>query len=299
MSQSDVILYALGGGFGHTVRACLLASAIERHGASATVLLPHARQPLAALLGARAWPITRSDDASALRARVDDALRRLAPSQLVVDALPAGVLGELSTLPAVPRRTLLLRLHKRLDTTGLDAFDDVIDLEAHLAWRPSAIRASSFAPVAREPAQVDRSSLVDVALLAGADERMGAFFERLAPRLRAHGCRVVVARGAPRAREALDGRKPRVVVGAAGYNLVYEAARAGVWHVAIPRARAFDDQRRRAEAMAEVAAGPRDLERRVLARLDEGARPHVVEAGSFDALAARVLDGSARAALSP
>lgn len=289
MSRSEIVLYALGGGSGHAVRACSLARALERRGTSAVVLLPDDKLPLAERLGARAWPLARSERQGALRARVERALSRLAPAHLVVDALPDGVLGELAPLPPVPRTTLLLRLHRRVDARSVNAFDDVFDLEPHLAWRPPGLPASSFAPVARAPAS--RGTSVDVALYAGTDAGLRGFFERLSRRLRSHGYNVALVEGQPRIPDALDGLSPHVVVGAAGYNLVYEAARAGAWHVAIPRPRAFDDQRRRAQAVAEIAESPDDVEARVLARLDDGERPQSVEIASFDALAARVLEG--------
>jgi hypothetical protein len=61
---------------------------------------------------------------------------------------------------------------------------------------------------------------------------------------------------------------PRVIVGAAGYNLVYEACAARAAHLAIPLPRRFDDQHRRARALCEVPPSPEALEARAIALLE-------------------------------
>lgn len=285
-----VVLYALGGGFGHAVRACSLARALERRGSRAVVLLPEGKVTVAEAVGARCHPLARRSSASALRADVDAALSALSPSHLIVDALPAGVLRELTPLPDVPRRTLLLRLHTRLAASDTRGFHDVIDLEAHLDWRPGGIAAESFPPVTAAAATTTGTlPSADVALLPGGDPRLASFLKRLADSLRRRDLRVAVDDGCPAPPSQWVSSGPRVVVGAAGYNLVYETLAHGVWHVAIPRPRAFDDQRRRASAVAEVASSPHDVERRVLQHLERAQpRPLVVETAGFESLAARL-----------
>ncbi|HBQ10735.1 MAG TPA: hypothetical protein DEF51_05945, partial [Myxococcales bacterium] len=53
--------------------------------------------------------------------------------------------------------------------------------------------------------------------------------------------------------------RPSVIVGPAGFNLTYEARAAGLTHLAVPRPRRFDDQARRAEAVATRVRSPRHL----------------------------------------
>lgn len=259
------------------------------------MLLPEGKAPLATLFDVHAWPVPRREEPGALRALVEEAIDAVHPSLLVVDALPGGVLEELRPLPASPRRALLLRLHTKVDDEQGNAFEDVLDLEAHLAWRPRDVRAEAFPPVTRDLAP--NPTRVDVALFAGEDARLLGFCERLSARVRARGHTVALIAGAPRTPYALEGYAPRVVVGAAGFNLTYEALRARAWHLAVPRARAFDDQRRRARSLAEIPRGPRELERRVLAYVAEGPRPPGPELSSMDTLAERLLQGAPLAAL--
>jgi predicted glycosyltransferase len=63
----------------------------------------------------------------------------------------------------------------------------------------------------------------------------------------------------------------RVVVGPAGYNLTYELSALGVWHLALPASRQYDNQELRAERVATVAHAPVAVERRIHAWLDQAA----------------------------
>ncbi|MCB9753561.1 MAG: hypothetical protein H6713_26765 [Myxococcales bacterium] len=87
----------------------------------------------------------------------------------------------------------------------------------------------------------------------------------------------------------------RVIVGAAGYNLTYEALALGRWHVALPRPRRFDDQRRRAQALALVPRSPIELER-VVVRLARSAAPResATVVREVDELAVALLDRERR-----
>jgi predicted glycosyltransferase len=63
----------------------------------------------------------------------------------------------------------------------------------------------------------------------------------------------------------------KVAVAPAGYNLTYELLALGVWHLALPAARQFDDQWLRATRLATVVRSPEAAERRVWAWLSQRA----------------------------
>lgn len=86
-------------------------------------------------------------------------------------------------------------------------------------------------------------------------------------------------------------QRAHVVVGAAGYNLTYECARAGTWHVSVPRPRRLDDQHLRARAMAITSSSPRTLEDNVRALIERGVRrTRHLTVHSCTALAQHLLD---------
>lgn len=253
------LIYALGGGLGHATRACQLAADLNTLGHKTQVLLPAAKRWLADRLEVASAPVAPTNDRQHLRRQVLQTLMRTGAVELIVDALPNGVLDELRPLPAALSCTALLRCHRAIQagalTEHLRQFTRCVDLEPQLHWRPPDIHASALGPVARVlPAGVP----CDVALV-GSDPHLARFMVRLAARLQWAGVDVKLVQS------HVDAPAPplpqaRVVVGPAGYNLTYELARTRRWHVAIPRPRAHDDQYSRAAAVAHVAKSPKDCQ---------------------------------------
>lgn len=254
-------MYALGGGLGHTLRGSALASALTDAGTPARVLVRSDRVWLARELGADATAVERTADPTRLRASVESALRGCA--HLIVDALPSGILGELSALPRGVRTTLLARLHhpRALPTVvaALGRYDRVVDLEPELEWLPQG--AVPLGPVVLPSRELDDGApKLDVLVIAD-DDALARFGRRLARRLLARGAVARLWHG-ERSRLDLGRIRPRLVVGPAGYHLTYTARALGIPHLAVPRPRRFDDQHRRARAVAELCPDPEALEAR-------------------------------------
>ncbi len=291
-------MYALGGGHGHAVRGSALAAALERQGAAATVLLPRERVPVAEQLGARVVPMVRPKDAVDLAGAVGRVLEQQQTQLLVLDTFPEGLYDELSAVTAAVPRVALLRCRRDAESErlrrGHAGCVHCFDLEPHLRWRPEALSAEPFGPVVRPLPSVP--AVIDVLILGGEPPLTG-LARRLASRLRAAGLRVAwtdgeglhgmgtIAPSHPLPPEVLGAP---VVVGPTGFNLTYEVRKLGGWHVALPRPRPFDDQARRARALAQLAGSPQALERLVLQlyRSRPPKREPVVH--EADALAARV-----------
>ena len=107
-----VLYYALGGGLGHLVRAraVLYTLGLDRRAAVLSAS-PHALDPrVVGELPVHRPPEALRDDTSAVAAWVVDTITRLEPSELIVDAFPAGLLGELRRLRAPPPSTYVARL---------------------------------------------------------------------------------------------------------------------------------------------------------------------------------------------
>lgn len=295
------VIYALGGGAGHAVRGAHLSAALADLGVASTVLCAaHAArwargvasrvvalgpEPPEAARGSAAAPcaavapcaagVPRRDVAlerAALRREVEQVLDETQADVLLVDTFPNGILSELTPLPRVARRVLMTRL-RRVDpafTAGRAAFDLVLDLEPNLGWLTG--QAVACGPVARAlasaagPGIAAAAPSADVLIVASEPSQRSAlarFRGRLGD-LRTEW----VAPG-----EGLLASYPaRLVIGPCGYNLCYELAAAGIWHVAVPAKRRYDDQRARAERLGLNVLGPEALERRVRALLQAGER---------------------------
>lgn len=236
--------------------------------------------------------LPRTASVEDLSRRVEAELEELQAEHLVVDALPDGVLGELRDRSRKLERTLLLRVHVGLPS--LDGYDHILDIEPNLAWFEGGIACGPVAPVPAE-----RESDVDV-LLVASDAELTRFFAKLGRKLRARALSVAVASPGelafwgeePVPMRTLDfgHLRPRVLVGRAGYNLTYEALAARVVHLALPRARNYDDQARRAKSVCEVLPDPLALEGRVVAIVEGNERrTSDVECVSYAALAQRLL----------
>ncbi|MEM1033131.1 MAG: hypothetical protein AAF928_18660 [Myxococcota bacterium] len=257
------MVYAVGGGHGHAVRGAGVASALVRRGVATSLVVLEAQQHLVEALAPEV-PLLVVAGRDHTRLPGDVTRELLAADRLVVDTFPGGVRGELQGL-STPRWAML-RLRRDAETPAflgeVAACEAAVDLECNLRWLEHA-DVTALDPVARNVlADPDARDDGSVCLLSGGDPALDAFFDKLGPRLRAVGLSVL--RRAPASPPLMFDRRPRVVVGAAGYNLTYELARAGIHHLAIPRARPFDDQRRRARAIAEAPADPEAMEARII-----------------------------------
>lgn len=276
-----IVLYALGGGHGHAIRGAVVATALAERGAAVHLVVPAPRVALARALaadGVRVQGIGRPASRDELRSTVLRVVRDVDATELVVDTFPEGVLDELDDTFDRPRYALL-RLRRDAGSerfqAGLARCNGAIDLEPHLQWLPAAL-ADSVVPGAPTVRSLQRRDQADVALWCGG-KALAPFLSRLGRRLQRHGLSVIAKTLRP-AELDMTIEAP-IVVGAAGFNLTYELRRAGVQHFAVPLRRPFDDQRRRAHAVAHVADDPLAFESAIVA---ESARLRVAEADVDD-----------------
>ncbi len=226
------------------------------------LMVPHDKRHIPRALGVMPMAIAKPESNDDLRERIAGAVGDC--DYIIVDTFPAGIAGELTELQTP--RIAMLRLHRGAHTEGytraVASCHRAIDLEAHLGWldRDDVVAAH---PVTMPLAEPEPGDQVDV-LIVGGDE-LSAFADKLVGRLRFKGLTVARPNGFPIAWHTLQ---PRVVVGAAGFNLTYEALAMDAWHLAIPRPRAHDDQRRRAEELAIVPDSPAQLEELIDELLD-------------------------------
>lgn len=268
------------------MRCAGVATALTERGVDVELLVPSSRLDLVHHLapGVLAAGVVPPEGAALPR----EVATGLASAQaLVVDTFPEGVVGELEGV-TTPRLGLLRSRRDAGDSRfrdGLAACRAALDLEPALAWLDAAV--DRLAPVARSVATgADEDG--SVCLLDGGDEALGQLFDKLGRRLHALG--LPVRRRSASGPPLIFAARPRVVVGPAGYNLTYELAAAGIHHLAIPRPRPFDDQTRRARAVAEVFPRPEALERRIVELcLQPEPRP-AVETATYDAVASWLIE---------
>jgi len=275
-AERRFLIYALGGGSGHAVRGALLGAALAQLGPRSRVLVPQGRAEMARSLGADPCECPATSSAVELRRHLEQAIAEHAATDLVVDTFPEGLLGELDVDPPGVPAQAVLRARRDAESLrflrALSRYRRAYDVEPHLGWLRAADgeRVCAFGPVAR---RLQRQHTEHDVLLVAGESSLEPFFERLAGRLEAHGFGVASARPgvftlAGRARPVqllgTDALSAHVVVGPAGYNLTYELAALGVWHVAIARPRRYDDQPLRADRVAVTCRSPEAVERRVL-----------------------------------
>ncbi|MEZ4231432.1 MAG: hypothetical protein R3B89_19805 [Polyangiaceae bacterium] len=275
------LIYGLGGGLGHAVRCASLAGALEELGVHSRVLCSDASAPVARSLFHDVVGLGREEhpNREALRRRVEQELH--GRDLLLLDTFPRGILSELEVEGRGAPRFLLTRLVAAPDARlygeagwaelGLRG---VVDIEPNLGWLPGpALRCG---PVARRLARPHLTPEPDVEIAlksAAARERTLRLLRRL-PEVR---WRTLVAP------QLVEGFTARILVGAAGYNLSYELAGAGIWHIALPARRTLDDQARRARQLGALVQSPEAFERRLRALLDATPRPAdvVLDHGAF------------------
>lgn len=269
------LVYGLGSGRGHATRTAALCVELKRLGAEVRLLVGAGTRGIVQLLGVDPAAVYETSDAPERTWQL--ALETFEPSDCVVDTFPEGLQGEVDPRQCTQARWVAL-LRCRRDArspaflASLERYSAVFDLEPELAWAPPV--AVPFGSVVR-PLGAAAEPVADV-LVVATEARQRPFLQKLAMQLERAGARTrcVPASGVSGSDAALldaGGLSARVVVGPAGYNLTYELSALGVWHLALPAAREYDDQARRAERVAAVAHAPGAVERRVRAWLDQAA----------------------------
>lgn len=327
-----VLWYALGGGAGHLTRSLAVARHFRRLSPEPAVILansPFVRQFLPAGapwdmgLAACAQPaaihpsgthvlhLMDSPGHAGLAQLVHTLVTFLKPRVLVVDAFPAGILGELAgVLPLLRcRRVAVLRRLQprwverwRLAELLAAAYDAVAFVEpgAGVPGIPSSVSPIETPPVlvrdAEEllaPSEARRrlgaTDGTPVVLAAATGTRPA---ERLLPGVVRRLVGSMTGGGAHfRAAEPLAASPGPdavshypllewmpgidVVIGACGYNLCHETDAAGVPAIFVPQRRLYDDQEGRARGR-RVARSPAELEQHLRAVLGERAAPRSV-----------------------
>jgi hypothetical protein len=260
-----ILYYAIGGGLGHLVRA---RAVLQTLGIAARAALLTA-SPFAADPGVVGdLPVVRVPDAldgdrAALRRWIADLVAGVRPERLVVDAFPAGVLGELEGDLGVPvdhvaRLLRWPRYARRLDRP-LPRIETTFVVEPLHDDHLAAVRAASAQVVALslvDPPAPPRDDAAGAALVvhAGPAREVRA----LAALAATTGHPVRVARpGGPdldvHPASALFAHAAAIVT-AAGFNAMRQAAPFGDRHLCLPFPRPLDDQRTRARAVRGIGS---------------------------------------------
>jgi hypothetical protein len=259
-----ILYYAIGGGLGHLVRARAVLHTLGV--AERAVLLtasPHAAD--ARVVGD--VPVVRVPDAldgdrAALRRWVTDLVAGLQPERIVVDAFPAGVLGELRDPLGVPldhvaRLLRWPRYARRLDGP-LPRIETTLVVEPLHADHAAALAAASarLVPlVLVDPPAPARDDAAGAALVvhAGPEPEVRALTALAAST--GHQVRIVRPGG-----DDLDVHpaaalfeRAAAIVTAAGFNAMRQAEPFRDRHLYLPFARPLDDQTARAVRGARSA----------------------------------------------
>jgi predicted glycosyltransferase len=237
-----ILYYALGGGLGHLSRARKVLG--ERDDAVLLTASRHARDPRVTA-GRPVIPVPRrlGEDRAAFRAWLTTLLQDLSPDELLVDAFPGGILGELCGLELPPARLVARALRwdvyaRRLDGP-LPRYDAVHALEPLPYVPPGRLEpltlphAEPTTPLSDEP-----HTLV---VHAGPEAEL----ERLLAHAR--GPTVIVH---PRHTDVYPA-EPHLafadhIVTGAGFNAIHETAPYRERHTAVPLPRPLDNQHARA-----------------------------------------------------
>ena len=258
-----------------------LCSELNQLGHAVRLLVRREAKAVAIAVGAPGECVLEHEGIQA-RASFERTLAEFCPSDVVVDTFPEHVHTSVWRDWPKVRRVVLLRYRRdaRLEhfSSALSAYDVIYDLEPALKWAP--LSARPFGAVVRRLAMPALDSArPERVLLVGSEARHVDFLGRLAARLGQRGIEVAHSAlpGVSRYAAPLmtsETLNARVVVGPAGYNLTYELLRSRVWHLALPVAREYDDQRLRGQRLASVVNSPGAAERKILAWLEQpGLRP--------------------------
>ena len=236
-----ILYYALGGGLGHLTRARKVLGEEE------AVLLTasgHARDPR--VTGGRpVIPVPRrlGHDRAAFRAWLTMLLDDLQPDELLVDAFPGGILGELCGIELPPARLIARALRwdayaRRLDGP-LPEYDTVHALEPLGYDPPGPVEPLSLPHAAPgEPLLDEPHTLV---VHAGPEDELQQLLAH------ARGKTLVIH---PRHQDVYPvephlAHAEHIVTGA-GFNAIHETAPYRDRHTAVPFPRELDDQYARA-----------------------------------------------------
>jgi hypothetical protein len=248
-------------------------------GATARLFIDRACCGIAKDVGVEATSIHGVEPAEVPSRAWDTVLLDFAPTDVIVDTFPEGLDLEVDPKRYTDGRWVgLLRCRRDAQSpvfrNALSNYALSYDLEPRLEWAPRGV--VPFGEVVRDLGSdvVSEGSSCQV-LLVATESRHHALFERLEARFRGAGLDVrrVPEAGQGRSDATLLHRRDlqaKVVVGPAGYNLTYELAALGIWHLALPVGRQYDCQDRRAEKVAVRVHSPDALERRVIACLGHG-----------------------------
>src|SRR5437764_2652107 len=262
-----ILYYALGGGLGHLTRAHRVLSALGLTDRAALLTSSSFARDgrVVGELPVIEVPTGLGRDRAAFRRWLLDTLRALAPEELIVDAFPGGILGELCELELPPARYVARRLrwpaYRRRLPGALPRYELAHVLEplesAHaLALEVCASRVEALelvSPTSGEPLLDHPHTLV---VHSGPDGEVGALSEyatELEP-----SCPLIVI--APRRPTWLPARAvwqdvypaaphmpfAELVVTAAGFNAVHDLAAVSERQRVVPFPRPLDDQFARA-----------------------------------------------------
>ncbi len=278
-----VAIYAMGGGWGHVMRALALCRAVlrEEPRAHCRLLVPERALRLCDEVVVRGEPCAATEP-TAMRRWVVDVLAEEPPDVLVVDVFPRGVLGELAdVLPTLAPRRVLLTRHVDPGFYAAPEIRDALQAYETVIWTepPSARvdgpRVFETAPVLyvrpdevldRHAARAALSLPADARALlvlgsgdASHQSRTLSNIDALAERLPEWQVRYASLDLEPRRRLFPAGRLLRAfdaVLSAAGYQSYYELAQCGVPALLTPIPKRVDDQARRARGEMTVRCDP-------------------------------------------
>lgn len=280
-----IAVYAMGGGLGHVARARRVLKALSGSRAAIFTATPLASGPEIVRVPRR---LARSR--AEFGAWLKETLRALAPSTVVVDAFPLGILGELADRSVLPDARLVhvarvLRWDayraafpgapRRYDASY--AVEDLTSEHERFLREHSAVFAqleltAGISRRAEDPFARLRQEGRPIWLLAhsGPQREVDALFALARETARREGVRPRYVAAAPRAR-GLPGDALRIehfavadlfpfadrIVTACGFNSMLEAAPYRARHLYLPLERRFDDQFLRAARQSRAFAAGR------------------------------------------
>ncbi len=312
--------YALGGGLGHLVRSLGLARAAVARGHYVTLLANTEyaqRLPVREELGSRGTfcEIPAAFDRGQVTDFVQQSLRNQRCDVLVVDTFPRGLAGELTDLlPKLSAKKVLVHrdLNPRyIEHADLSRFVDQYDLllapgelgplaDHDHTQRTAPWLIRDFAelldqPTAWQRLQVDSTELPVIAVIAAGFSAETLAMQELAERLaRSLEHRAIVRLiSLPPLAETLDChavalwpslevmRGIDLLIGAGGYNTVWEARSTQTPLIAIGRDRLYDRQSVRL-SLDERVADEAEAFANALAWVDQNAKRHRVAVPKYD-----------------